>query len=134
MAKVKGLGTIISVDPANGTSFTQLALTVVLTPPGIEVEEIDGTLLDSTLEDMAPGIDKATEFSFEEYYDPGSGSDSVLTLAASNATAKWKITYPDTHTDTFSGYIKTLSPAQATKSEYLKRTVTVRRTTAITRA
>lgn len=133
MARRLGAGTIVGVDhDANGT-FT-VVLAVSATPPPRRRVRVEGTALTDTLETPSPGIEAASEYVFDEYYDPGDATSSIIeTLFDSKATVPWRIEYSNGTKDTFNGWVGDIEPQEITERNYLVRRVTIVRTSTITR-
>lgn len=131
--KVKGLGFLLYCDHDNNASFTEIDCVVSMTSPPESFEELDGTCLGDTIEKMGRGIQKAGEFSFDEIWSLSDHASDIITgLKTSGTTCAWKLTSPAGTNILFSGYVFETSPANIVKNEYLKRTVKVRCTTAVT--
>ena len=133
--KTKGLGTILKIDADGTGAFTVIDCVMNINPMAREREEIDGTCLEDTLEAMAAGIEKATEFTFKEIWSvTDHASDLVTTAFAAGTPYFWEILFPTTSpiAQKFSGFVSKISPETVEKGAYVTRMVTVRRTTAIT--
>lgn len=134
MAKVIGYGTTVGVDHDTNGTFT-VVLAVNATPPPRRRVRIEGTALTDTLETPSPGIEATSEFVFDEYYDPNDATSNIIdTLFGSGQVVPWRVTYSNTKTDTFSGWVSDIEPQEITDRQYLVRRVTIVRTSAITRA
>ncbi len=134
-SKYIGLGTVISVDVAGGSSFATIDLCVTGTPPARERELVDFTTLDATLQVYEPGIEKHSEYSFDHVWDPDDTNQTALyTLFGSKAKANWKITYTDATPATwaFLGFVSKVEVQPIEHNKPLMRRITVQRTGAIT--
>ena len=130
-----GLGTVVSVDENDGgTGFTACTLVVDTKPPVRERELIDKTTLDGTLSTYSMGIEKHSEFSYTQYWEPGDTQhESVDTLFVSKNPVLWNIVYVDGTTDSFECVVSKMDPGVIKVNEHLTRAVTMQRTGAITR-
>lgn len=136
--KVPGYGSLVKVDDDDsGGTFTTIGYITSITPPDLEWNEIDGTTLDSTIEEMDPGIAKPGEFVFSQIEIINSTNHQLINTLHTNKTkVLWQVVYPQGTpvTDQFEGWVKKISRAVKGPNEYWTREVTVRRTTAITRS
>lgn len=136
MAKVKrrGLGSVVSCDPAGGSTFAAVGMSKTIEPPKRNRAKIDRTTLDDDLATNEPGIEEHSEFKFMQLWDPDETSDEILdTLFDSKAEAAWEIEYPHGVTDVFDGWVSDLEPDTIEIAGMLARGVTVQRTSDITR-
>ncbi len=134
-AKRKGLGSVVSCDPAGGTSYAAVGMTREITPPPRHRAKIDGTVLDDDLATNVGGIEEHSEFRFLQLWDPDETSDEIMdTLFGSEAEAAWEIEYSSGVTDTFDGWVSDISPETIELAGLLAREVIVQRTSDITRA
>lgn len=147
-----GLGTILDMDPANGTTWSAVSLISVLTPPGRTRAEVEAGTLGDTFHAPAQGREESSEFTFTQYWHPNDTDheridDAFDGTQSGNSgdvgdVAAWRITYPHGGTasgstapiDTFSGWVKTIGPEQVEPNGLFSRQVTIQRTTAITRS
>jgi hypothetical protein len=133
--KTKGLGTLVKIDSDGTGVFTTIDCVMTIGPMGREREEIDGTCLEDTLEAMAAGIEKAGEFTFKEIWSiTDHASDLVDTAFGSGTPYWWEILFPTSSpiAQKFKGFVTKIGPETVEKGAYVTRTVTVRRTGAIT--
>ena len=123
MAIVANL-TTISLDASpigNITSFSA---------PEDAVKEVDVTTLSSVIEEyQASTLEIAGEFSFTIHADSAD-------LPQKGDAGEWVITLPDSTTWTFSGFVRSVGAVDgdASSEDALSSTITIRRTTVITRA
>lgn len=136
-AKLLGLGTVAKVDENDdGTSHTVVTLVTELTPPARSRELIDATTLSDTLATYSPGIEQHSEYVFTQYWEPGdSQHESIDTLFGSKAIVEWQVVYTNgtPKTDEFEGFVSALTPAAITINGIVSRSVTIQRTSAVTR-
>lgn len=134
-AKYIGLGSVIAVDAAGGSSYVTIDLCVSGQPPKRERDLVDFTTLDATLQVYEPGIEKHSEYSFEYVWDPDDTNQTALyTLFGSKVKANWKITFTDATPQTwaFLGFVSQVETMPIEYNKPLMRKVTVQRTGAIT--
>lgn len=140
MVKVLGAGTLLAVEePAGGGTYTDLGCVVDITPPGVEYENVEAELclgdLVSTTPESSPGDPQVDEVTFTSFFEPGSVEDNLLRdVAASRASRLWRITYPNSDTDFFAGYMRRYKPQTIARKEYMKAEGVVVRTGAITKS
>lgn len=133
--KRKALGSIVSLDPAGGSTFAAVGMTKSISPPKRARAKIEKTVLSDTLATLEPGIEEASEFEFMQLWDPNETSDELIdTLFGSGAIAAWKVAYSSGVTDVFSGWVSDLDPETLEIGGMTARGVKVQRTSAITRA
>jgi len=129
--KTIGHGTVYKIGS------TAIARVRSITPPTQSRDEADGTTLDSLVKDKIPGDPPdAGEVVLDLVWKPGETNDEVLDTAYKSKTIDThSIVYPTAvgKTDTFSGWIKSLTPAPIESATVLSRQVTIVLTTAITR-
>ena len=132
IAKHIGHGTTLSIG---GTPIAQVK---TVTPPGISREEVDTTTLDSTVEDSLPSDPRNMgELQLHLVWHPGDTNHELLDTAFNARTISvYVLTYPSSvgKADTFSGYIKSLTPTALEGKNHLGRDVVIKLTTAIVRA
>lgn len=136
-AKHIGLGSAVYVDHDDDATFTLIAQTNQVKPPPRERELVDATVLSDTLEVPEAGIEKQSEFECVQVWEPGDTNHEIIdTLFGSKAKRDWRIVYPASvgKQDTFEGFVSKLGPEQITTKDAIKRSFTVVRTGAITRA
>lgn len=121
MAETKDFGVTISWDPAGGTSFANIPGLAALTPPNQTIESIETTDSDTTGTSrtyIPQTLSTPEEMSFTVHYDTASAvHDAAAGLqyhfAQRTEDIAWRITWPDTETWTFAGFISAIN-----KSEY----------------
>lgn len=133
-----GLGTLVKVDEDDsGSTFTTCTVVMEVTPPARTRAKIDVTSLDDTLATNAAGIEEHSEFKFKQYWHPTDTQHaSIDTLFGAKTAVIWNIVYPfaSAITDSFEGWVSGMEPEAISPSGMITRTVTIQRTTAITRA
>lgn len=122
------LGTVVKWDPTGGTTWETIGKVDQITPVNGETEMVDASCIDDTREQMIPGIDKAGEFEFTALWR--SGDDLYEDLDTSRRTGdepNWQIvtSHATPVTETFRGFIKSISRPQVGKSDVFKATVVV---------
>lgn len=129
---------ILAVDHDSDATFTVCTQIKNIQPPEPSREDVDVTTLDDTVVKTLPSDPPDYgELSFDQVWHPGDTvHEHVETLFGARTICPWRITYPfsTAKTDTFSGWVKKISPMKLESKEAIKRTVTIRLTTEITRA
>lgn len=136
MASVQlGLGTLVKVDEDDtGSTFTTCTLITTCTPPARERELVDATALADTLSTYSAGIEKHSEFTFDQYWEPGDTQhESIDILFGAKTKVLWNVVYVDGTTDSFEGFVSKMAPNAIKMNEHLQRAVAIQRTGAITR-
>lgn len=134
--KVLGYGTLVKVDDNEDDTFTTIGCIKEVTPPALESNTVDGTCLEDQREQLAPGIFKASEFTFMQIWKVKDTNHEIIdTLGTSQADVPWQVVYPqDTAvTDEFTGWVRKIAPAVKGNNEYWSREITVQTTSATTR-
>lgn len=109
-----GYGSKFSIDPAGGTSFTDLGEVFNITPPSDSFDMIDATHMQSPNRDreFIIGLNDPGEASFEMNFVPGSASDILIRqVKAAREAVTCRITFPNAATWTFDGLLMTYEPA-----------------------
>lgn len=109
-----GYGAKFSIDPAGGTSFTDLGEVFNITPPSDSIDVIDATHMQSPngTREFILGLNDPGTASFEMNFVPGSASDDLIQqVRAARAVVSCRITFPDTSTWTFDGILTGYEPA-----------------------
>lgn len=135
MDKQIGLGTLVKVDHDDDTTFTTVACVRNLTPPGRNKNQADATCITDTLEVMLNGVEAASEFTFQQFWDPTDTNCTMIdTLLTNNTEVDWQIVFPFATpiTAAFSGHVKSTVPDQVDNGTVISRVVTVQRDSAIT--
>ena len=137
IASEKKVGQGVTWSWAGGT----IGQIKTLTPPALQISsDVDVTDLDSTFIAYLPSKPyEVGEFTIEYYSTPGATAVDVVFDAAIKAytVAACVITFANLTTSktwTFSGYIKSLSPAAIDGKTAMTRTVVIKPTTTITEA
>ena len=108
----------LSVDPAGGSSYTAVFEVVDIDGPGGPTDDIETTHLASTSKEFIAGLDDGADVNFTINWDPSNAThQSLTTLRGNGNVATWKITYSDSKTTTFSGYVKDWRPNVTTNSK-----------------
>jgi hypothetical protein len=137
-AAIIGAGTIVSVEtaPSSGV-YTPLAEITSVTPPNESVDQVDVTNMDSpnrTKEFLQGYIDPG-DVQFKLNHVPQSATDQfIIAWRASGLTRSIKITYPNTHTDTFPGFVKGYAPDAFNPGGAIQATLTCKVAGAIVHA
>jgi hypothetical protein len=124
---------------SDGNTYTEITQLISVTPPSLEVPEVETTVLSDTAKSFRPGkITGPGEFAFRIMYDPAVASHTALaTLVTTPANRYWKFEYNDTltnsATDTFQGFITGWEPGDAEDEANIEVDITVRINGATTR-
>lgn len=118
-----------------------------LTPPGFSAPIIEGEELNPTndagtavpTEERLVGDEEVSELTFTHYYEPGHAQATLLvTLFEDRDNDDGKvpavITYPNGRTKTFDVRVRALGEEQMAKNNWMKRSCTLLRVSAITEA
>jgi hypothetical protein len=120
-----GYGSKFSIDPAGGSSFTDLGEVFNITPPSDNIDVIDATHMQSpnATREFILGLNDPGEASFEMNFVPGSTSDDLIQqVRAARAVVSCRITFPNAATWTFDGILTGYEPAMPNED---KMTATV---------
>ena len=120
-----GYGSVFDISEDNGSTWTTLAEVFDITPPNDTVDEIDATHMQSPnrTREFIPGLIDPGEASFEMNFVPGSASDlKIASLKGAGTRVKCRITFPNSVSWTFSGWVSGYEPAVPTDD---KMTATV---------
>ena len=140
-AKQVGVGALIEVDKDISAVFVTVGCVFEATPPPRSRSRSEGTSLTDTVEQSVLGIEEQSDFTFEAIYHPGSDEQVILEelftrdqCDVPGSIVPWRITYPhcDVPTETFNGQIVSMVPGPITRSDLLKKTITIERVGAIT--
>lgn len=135
MDKQIGLGTLVKVDHDADTVFTTVACVRNLTPPKRSKNQADATCIDDTLEKTLSGLEAASDFAFEQFWDPTDSNCTMIdTLLTNNTEVNWQLVFPfgTPITAAFSGRVIDTTPSQVDNNTVIARSVMVRRDSAIT--
>lgn len=125
-----GHGTILK---QGSTTLSQIRN---ITPPGGTREEVPATTFDSTVEETLPADpENCGELQFEQIWTKGETDHDLIDTAFNARTIDaYSIVYPwsTAKTATFSGWVKSMSPATLQSKEVMARTVVIKLTTTIT--
>ena len=108
-----GYGSKFAIDPAGGTSFTDLGEVFNITPPSDSFDMIDATHMQSPNRDreFIIGLNDPGEASFEMNFVPGSASDILIRqVKAARVAVTCRITFPNAATWIFDGLLMTYEP------------------------
>lgn len=143
--KTLAKGTIIKIGAKGGT-LVEYGRIETFTPPtqdyeAVEVPELNpqddtGTAIDADPTELGDEI--FGEFQFTHYWDPmHADADKLDDFWAAKTELSFELVTPHATAGavlSFDGKLKSLAPAQLVKKDYFKRTVTVLRTSAMTKA
>lgn len=104
-----GYGSKLEISQDSGANWDEIAEVTNITPPSSTRDLIDATHMQSPNSDreFILGLNDPGECSFEINYLPGSTSDSLLlTLKASSAAVKVRMTFPNGAVLTFDGLLQ----------------------------
>ena len=139
--KTLGNGIVLKYDEDGDTlSHTAIGEIVNIELPAQTCDDIDVTDLDSTIVEYLPSdVDDMGEVSFTQLWHAGDTvHEHIDTAFANRSTAntyQWQIVYPYSTpvTDQFTGYVKSKGGESAGPRDSIKRRVTIKLTSAITR-
>ena len=133
-------GTLLKYDEdGNGTGHSTIGEITNITPPGRTRDDVDVTDVADTFVEYEPSIPDYGELTFEQLWHAGDSNHELIDTAFANAPAarlyEWQIVYPYSTpvTDEFTGYVKAISPTSIGPKDSIKRTVTIKLTSDITR-
>lgn len=135
ISRVVASGSVVKVDHDNDTVYTTVGCVQNATPPGRVRAMGDSTCFEDTLEQMEVGIEEASEFAFTVIWEPGESTWNMLdALFTAKTTRNWQFVtvHATPRTQTFSGVVKQLSPAQADSKTVYTAQCVVQRKGAIT--
>lgn len=133
---ISAQGTLVSRQVSGSGSFLVVAELRDITPPPLSRNPIETTNHNETEEGFVVGIRRKGELTFQIGYVPGLASHSHAINGLTHSWVNglrdvWRITFPDTSTWTFSGYVSNISPA-APVDDGLVADITVRPTGVMT--
>ena len=112
---ISAQGTLIARQNLGSGAFTNVGELRDITPPALSRNPIETTNHNDLDDGFVVGIRRRGELGFQINYLPGDIShDEVVGLMKSWNDAQldgWRITYPDTSTVIFSGYITNIGPS-----------------------
>lgn len=121
-------GYVVKWDPTGATTWETIGKVRGLTPPGDEMDFTDATTLEDTREQMLPGVKKATDFTFTALWRNADDlyEDMKAAMIAKD-DANWQLVSPHGTpvTETFRGFIKSISRPAENGSDVLTCQVTV---------
>lgn len=109
-----GYGSAFGIDPAGGTSFTDLGEVFNITPPSDTTDVVDVTHMASPnrTREFILGLNDPGECSFEMNFVPGSPSDDMIQLVkAAGTVVSCRVTFPNAATWIFDGLLTGYAPA-----------------------
>jgi hypothetical protein len=122
---------------------TTIGEIINLTPPPVSCEDIDVTTTDSDIEETKPAdVTDCGTLTFDQVWHPNDTNHEIVETAYANRSVlaeeskNWVITYPFTTavSDTFTGYVNNIGPQTIGPKDSIKRSVTVKLTSVVTRA
>jgi hypothetical protein len=128
------LGSLLKVD--DGAGFDNQTLVEQITPPPRSRERIDAKILDDTLDVPLLGIEAVSDLEYVQHWEPNDVEHEKLdTYFDSKADLDVQIVTPHTVpvTDEFTCKVTDIGPEVLQPSGAYKRSVTLVRTTDITR-
>lgn len=131
-----GLGTVVKYDHDSNASFDVVGELRSVTPPGRSYERVADDTLDSVLRTQQQGIEDVSEFQFQQVWHDGDAQhERIDTAFNARDNRAWQIVFPHSPARTweFTGRVMSMGPEQITNSSLITRTVTVHRTSAITK-
>jgi len=129
-------GTGLTINDGAANAATAVPGIITITPPSSEMGEYDATALDSTAGTMVkepksrtePGTMSWTMFKTHAQYD------RLCAHRDAGTKKSFVLTYPDTETDTWTGFIRKVDTVEAQNQEPVKLTVTVQVCGLVTRS
>lgn len=135
---ITGGGTVIAVETAPGSgSYQALGEITSVTPPNEAVDQVDVTNMDSAnrTKEFIQGFIDPGDVQFKLNHVPQSTTDQfIIAWRASGLTRSIRITYPNSHTDTFPGFVKGYAPDAFTPGAAITATLTCKVAGAIVHA
>ncbi len=126
-------------EDGDSLSHTTIGEITNITPPNQTRDDVDVTDTEDTFVNYLPTIPDHGEMSFEQLWHAGDTNHELIDTGFTNATAaaayEWQIVYPYATpvTDEFTGYVKSIGPSSVGPKDSIKRTVTIKLTSGITR-
>lgn len=129
MAISTGVGTKFQVEGATTGTFVDLANVVSVTPPSVEVDDVEVESLDPEdgFKQYMPGLLDSKEVSLNINFDAqDTGHTALIADLNSRAIKQYKILLPDGASWTFSGFIKGFKPSEIQAGDIMQAEVTIR--------
>lgn len=125
-------GTTLEISDGGSGAYVAVPNLKTVTPPSPETPEIETTHLGSAAKEYIPATKpEPGEFMFTAYYV----YDQYTRLEGLRGVIKsFRLTYPDTHTSTFQGFIKKVEKPEHAVQALVEMSCTVKVTGAITNA
>ncbi len=135
---VTGYGATFAVETAAGSGiYTTLVETTEITAPNASVDEVEVTHMASPnrVKEFLAGLADLGSVTEKGNHIPQNATDVfLLAWRADGSTRSCRITYGNSHTQTFLGFVKNYSVDNFNPSGALKRTLVVRVAGAVTDA
>lgn len=105
-----GVGAVLACDPLGGSSFTvSLPVIDAIDGPASSATKVEISLLADKVKTFRSGQIEQGDLTFSVRYDHEHISTKTLgDLFLSGAVASWRITYDDSETETFKGFVANL--------------------------
>lgn len=121
-----GYGTTASHDLAGGSTFVAVSLITTCTPPATEFEMVDVTGLADTRMKEVPGQIRVSPFTIGMMFEPSDTTHaSYRTTAIAKTEVNWRITWTDSATWTFKGYISSFVLDSVEPNKKITATMTI---------
>jgi hypothetical protein len=128
---ISAQGTILARQAGGSGAFTDIANLMDITPPPLMRNAIETTAHNDTEEAFIVGIFRKGEMTFTIGFTPSGATHNAtagLQYSIKNGVKDgWRITFPDTTTWIFSGYVTNIGPT-APVDDMLAAEVTIRPT------
>lgn len=132
-----GRGTTVSYRTTVGTgTYTAIGTLVSVDGPGLTVGEVETPLLANTFKQYMPTLPEA-ELTLNVRLNNADAVNIAIRAAVKQAPVPiwdWKIVYPDTYIDTFSGFCKSFTVSGGENETVLMAAIAIRATTAVATA
>jgi len=123
----------------SGSTYVSVGSITQVSGPALSADSVDTTTMASanSFRTFMKGLKDWGEVTFTTIADPKASGDTtnyydaLLTKAAADASDTWKITFPNSTTATFSGFITGLAPS-ADVSSLITTSVTIKVSGAVT--
>jgi hypothetical protein len=135
MAFTPGKGTTISVTTSGSTTFVAISQVVSITPPPMEMGEVEVTHLGDTWRQFIPTILEGGIVTFGIEWDPAAATHvELLNGFTTGSTRSFRIGFTDTGTALceFSAFVKSFPSEEITVDNVVVRNLTLRTTSAVT--